>query len=469
MTGPSTALHRQTTRSVLAPSPDDLEMARSDALLQLRIGRSAHYYGILVSTALFIDAFLVLVYPPPLLSNSLAPQNLLFLLFPIGSGIFLSVFGLILKWDEYQLWPWEFHFWVTVLAVVASGFAGYLYVAGLFGYGPTANWPLVPGLLPLAMLGVSAAMAGFALTWTSRSNRQMVSLVTSLLPIPFGFVLFLPHTSTAQQVEGLVYALLASAFFFQISGGFLHLISSGTRSHERELITSGQTRMFVVADELRAREDSLQLREATVLHRQTELEDNELSYKRRLEAMEENRRHLDGMEADLRTRSDALAKEQRTWATKSAEIGVTARTAEDQIADVALREKQLEERIPGITEREHRVAAKEGEVTQREAEHARATDDIARRSQAVREQEARLEARRTDIERRTSEMLREESQLRSRETMVNSTDQERTATARRLSDLETRETHLNELQLRLDELQATVTQRAKDADASLAA
>ncbi|HTT25952.1 MAG TPA: ATPase domain-containing protein [Thermoplasmata archaeon] len=466
--GPSTALHRQTTRSVLAPSSEDLEIARSDALLQLRIGRSAHYYGILVSTALFFDAFLVLVYPPPLTSTSLAPQNLLFLLFPIGSGVFLSVFALILKWDEYQLWPWELHFWVTVLAVLANGVAAYLYLAGLIGFGPTANWPLVPGLLPLAMGGLSAAMAGFALTWTSRSNRQLVSLVAAILPFPFGFVLFLPHSSTEQQIEGLVYALLASAFFFQISGGFLHLISSGTRSHERELITSGQTRMFVVADELRAREDSLQLREATVLHRQTELEDNELSYKRRVEALDENRRHLEAMEADLRARSDALAKEQRAWAAKSAEVSIAGRTAADQIADVQLREKALEDRLPGLADREARLAAKEGEVTQREADTARASDDIARRLQAVREQEARLDARRADIDRRTSELLREESQLRSRETMVNASDQERTATARRLADLETRETQLNELKLRLDELQVTVAQRSRDAEGAIA-
>jgi KaiC/GvpD/RAD55 family RecA-like ATPase len=375
---------------------------------------------------------------------------------------------LLLKWDEYQLWPWELHFWVTVLAVVVNVVAVYLYLAGLFGIGPTANWPLIPGLLALAMGGISAAMAGFALTWTSRSNRQLASLVAAVAPFPLGFVLFLPHASAGQLTDSLAIALMASAFFYQTSGSFLHLISSGTRSHERELITSGQTRMFVVADELRRREDSLQLREATSLKRETDLDDNELSYRRRRESLEESRRHLDGMEQELRARSEALASEQKLWAGRSAEVGIAARTATDQIADVELREKQLNDRLPGLAEREQRLASKEGEVAQREADLAKAQDDAARRVQAVRELEARMEARTADIDRRTSEVLRQESQLRSRETMINASDEERAAAGTRLTELETRESRLNELQIRLEELQATLARRSQSADESSA-
>jgi hypothetical protein len=465
MAGPSPALHHRTMRSVLAPSSEDLEMARADALLQLRIGRSAHYYGILVSSALMFDALLVLFYPPPL-NGTASPQNLLFLVFPIGSGVFLSLFGLLVKWDEYQLWPWELHFWVTVLAVVANLVAAFLYLAGLFGVGPTANLPLVPGLLPLALGGLSAAMAGFALTWTSRSNRSVASLATALIPFGLGFVLFVPHASTGQLTNSLALVLMASAFFYQTSGSFLHLISSGTRSHERELITSGQTRMFVVADELRRREDSLQLREATSLQKETELEDNELSYRRRMEAMQESRQHLDAMEKDLRDRSEALAREQKVWSAKSAEAGIAGRTASDRIADVELRERQLTERLPGVTEREQRLATKEGELAQRESELTRAQDDAARRVQSVREQEARMDARNADLERRTSETLRQESQLRSRETMMAASDEERSAVARRLTELETRESDMQALKIRLEELQATVERRSKEAEAS---
>src|SRR5271170_3300362 len=61
-----------TSRSVTVPQPEDLEHAKEDALLQLRIGRSAHLYAVLISAALALDGILVLLLDPslPSLPNS---------------------------------------------------------------------------------------------------------------------------------------------------------------------------------------------------------------------------------------------------------------------------------------------------------------------------------------------------------------------------------------------------------------
>jgi KaiC/GvpD/RAD55 family RecA-like ATPase len=455
-------LHQRTVRSVTAPTAEDLDLAKEDALLQLRIGRSAHYYTVLVSAALALDGFLVLFFPPPLDPNSWTLANLLFLIFPIASGVFLAVFGLRIKWEEYQLWPWETHFWTTILAVLLNGVVGYLYLAGLFDFGPTGSWPLVPGLLPLAMGGLSAAMVGLALTWTSHSQRQLASLVSSLLPVPFAFVLYLPGLSHSARVSALAFTLLACAIFYQTSGSLLHLISSGTRAHERELITSGQTRMFVVADELRRKEDSLQLREAAALQRAAELEDNEISLKARLASGEETRAHLTRMEEELRARSDSLAEEQKRWAEKAASANAAARAAEDKENALQLREQALLDRLPTLAAREQQLVVKEGEVARRDVELARAQEENARRLQTIRDGESRLEARRSEVERRTADLLRQEAQLRTRETMVSASDQERSTASQRILDLESREARLNQLQITLDDLQGALGRQANE-------
>jgi len=54
------------TRSVTVPGPEDLEHAKEDALLQLRIGRSAHVYTIIVSALLALDGVLLLLFYPSL-------------------------------------------------------------------------------------------------------------------------------------------------------------------------------------------------------------------------------------------------------------------------------------------------------------------------------------------------------------------------------------------------------------------
>lgn len=457
------------TRPVTAPTPEDLDLAKEDALLQLRIGRASHYYTVLVSVALMIDAGFVLAFPPPLRAGSFAFANLFFLLIPIGSGVFLSIFALRIKWDEYQLWPWETHFWVTVLAVVLNLFVGYVYVAGLLALGPTANWSLVPGLLPLALGGLSAAMAGLALTWTSRSQMQLASLVSALVPFGFGFILFVPGLPPSARVGSLATALVVCAFFYQTSGSFLHLISSGTRAHEREVITSGQTRMFVVADDLRRREASVELREAALREREALVEDESLSLKRKLEAQAESRQHLDAVEAEIQNRSKALTDQQSTWAAQSSAANAAQRAVDEKELDLKRREEELAARSTSVGEREQRVVAAEGEVAKREVELARLHDDATRRLRSLEDAERALATRRIDLDRRTTEVLQKEAQLRSQATMAEASAQERSSQAQRLADLEDREARLQQLQIALDELKGTVARQAQENGAAATA
>ena len=99
------------TRSVTVPAPEDLELAKDDALLQLRIGRGAHLYAVFVSAALALDGVLLLfLYPslPTLAAGSTgaaAFSQTFFLLLPVLAALAVSVIGLVTKWRSTNSGP----------------------------------------------------------------------------------------------------------------------------------------------------------------------------------------------------------------------------------------------------------------------------------------------------------------------------------------------------------------------------
>lgn len=459
-----------TTRSVVVPSTEDIEMAREDALLQLRIGRSAHYYSVFVSAALVVDGFLVLFLQPTL--NAIAPAvlaNVFFLIPPLMGGLYLSIFGLRVKWEVYQLWPWELHFWLTLGAVGLNLLNAYLYFATLFGYGATGSWHLLPWFYPLALFGVSAPMAALAMTWPGWGPRKMVSLVAALLPLALAFVLYIPPASAGAQVSGLAVTLFAGAFLYQTSGSFLHLISSGTRIHEREVITSGQSRLFKLADEVSRKEEALLFREQTLIRREVDAEDAEASILAQRQSLDESRSQVASIESDLKTRAEALARDQQATAAQAAETRALGRTLEDQQNALKLREGETAAQLARITEREQSAIQREAEITRREIQSAQRGQEVDRRLQGIPELESRLDARRQELERQTAEILARESAVTSRESMASAPGDEKSAVAGRLHDLEQRETRLNQLKLVLDEQNALLGRRARQAEESLAA
>ncbi|HEV8050577.1 MAG TPA: hypothetical protein VGP88_08295, partial [Thermoplasmata archaeon] len=261
------------SRSTTVPTSEDLDLVKDDALLQLRIGRSAHYYAVFVAIALLLDAFLVL-FLQPTLSGTVTSRlgHLAFLTFPLFAGLFLAVFGLRVKWEVYQLWPWEPHFSVTVAAVVLDLALVGVFVSAVAQAGPAASWNLLPWFFPLALLGIAAPLFGLIFTWPAWSTWKLISIGSAALPVGLAFAAFLPSADTA---SGLALTLSSSAVLFLVAGSFVHIISSGTRTHEREIITSGQSRLFQIADELREREEALHFRESAVLEREANAENSE--------------------------------------------------------------------------------------------------------------------------------------------------------------------------------------------------
>jgi KaiC/GvpD/RAD55 family RecA-like ATPase len=457
------------TRRVVVPSPQDLEMAKEDALLQLKIGRSAHYYIVLVSAALFLDGALVLFVQPAL--TGFAPtafRSLFFLVPPLVGGVYLSFFSLRLKWEAFQLWPWESHFSLTVVSAALSVVLMAILGSSLSGIGPAANWDLLPGFYALVLLSISLPMAALSLTWHGWPRPKIFSLVAALAPLPLGAVLILPMANAAAAVDALAISLFACAFLYQTSGSFLHLMASGTPAHEQAVITVGQSRMFLLAEDVRKREDVLRLRESSLAKREANVEVAQASVERQKESLAEARGEIDTLELDLQHRSDGLSQEQKTWAAKMAEARASARAVEDRTAAVMLKEQDLAHRMPQIGDREQRAIQKEGEVTRRTVELSQREDELARRAQQIGETESRLEARRQEIDKKTLEHLQRESELRSRTAILGASLTAPGAASDQVKDIEQREARLAQLKLVLDEQNLLLGRKAREAEGLLA-
>jgi len=453
------------TRPVTVPAPEDLELAKEDALLQLKIGRSAHGYAVAASAALALAGILLLAFDPTLPSLPHGTTGLAafvdsyYLAIAALAGLAIAVVGLVSKWEVFQLWPWEVHFSTTVAAVAVNALIVVSYFGRVAGLGPFASLPVVPWFLPIALAGMSLAFLGLVLTWSGWGSRQWASAVAAVLPVAVGLFVVLHPASSAQATSAVAVALFLSAFFYQTSGSFLHLISSGTRPHERELITSGQSKMFRFADDLRGKEQALQFRTQSVRKRETDVENSELSVRRQEDSLKEARAQLDELEEDYRKRSDALAEKERAWAGQIADLDGKNRLLDDRLKALEIREQEVARALPQISAREQRLVDREGEQTKRDVDLAQRKLDLDRRAASLPESEARLESRRKELDQRTADLLRREGEITAREIAAKSGGAAPGAAA---SELAAREVKLQQFKSVLDEQNVQLGRRSRE-------
>ena len=454
------------TRSVTVPGPEDLELAKDDALLQLRIGRSAHLYTVIVSALLAVDGVLLLLfYPtlPSLGSNDMgwpALESSFFLLIPLVGGVVLSAVALVSKWEVFQLWPWEKHFSTTVGALAVNVLLAVVYGLRIAGESPFAHLTLFPWFYPAELAAISLAVLGFVLTWTAWSARQWMSAISAVLPVASALLVFFPVHASSGTSDALAVSLFLSAIFYQTSGSFLHLISSGTRVHERELITSGQSRMFRFADELGKKEEAMQFRESALVKREAAVENADLSIQRQYDSLKEARAQLDALEEDYRQRSDALVEKERSWAGKIAEMDGRERQVEDKTKALELREQEINRLVPQISTREARLIEQEGALTQRDLELTQRQEAVTRREHDLKESETRLSARKTEIDQLTADLLRREGSVTARESGPKGTAG---APATLSQDLVAREVRLQQFKATLDEANIALGRKSREA------
>ncbi|MCI4335393.1 MAG: hypothetical protein L3K04_07205, partial [Thermoplasmata archaeon] len=453
------------SRSATFVTQHDLRRAREDALLQLRIGRTAHYYSLVLYLLLFSDGLLVTysVLPAATSTGSPALSSLAFLVPALAGTFLLALFGFIVKWDEYQLWPWERHFSVSLAGAAVAAFMLYLLLARIFSYGPTGTWELLPGFYPLVLAGSSLALVGLTLTWPEWSNRKLLALGAALAPPLLAVAIYLP--ATGSRASALTLTLLASGGLFLFAGSLLHFISSGTEPHEQELINTGQSRLFQLSEDTRRKTEALQFRESTVFRREADLALSEAAAKRKMQAAEQVESQLRQLEADLEARSQRLRQEVQTSVQKIAEGNQLERDVRDRTAALALREDETRRWEATHAEREAGLSRSEGELSRRQLELTTREKEVMARTQATTATEARLESRRQELDRRTSEVVRRESDVATRENEGPSPDTQASAARPREQDLVEREGRLSSMQSTLAEQNALLGRKARELEA----
>ncbi len=453
------------TRPVTVPAPEDLELAKEDALLQLKIGRSAHTYAVAASAALALAGIFVLAFDPslptlPVGTTGFAAFAATYYLAIVAlAGLAVAAVGLVSKWEDFQLWPWEAHFSTSVAAVAVNALIVVTYFARIAGLGPFAHLSILPWFLPVALAGVSLAFVGLVLTWSGWGSRQWASAISAVLPVAVGLFIVVHPSSAAADSSAVAVTLFLAAVFYQTSGSFLHLISSGTRPHERELITSGQSKMFRMADDLRGKEQALQFRTQSVRKRETDAENREASISRQEDSLKEARAQFDELEEDYRKRSDALADKEREWAGQVADLDGKNRLLDDRLKALELREQEVGRALPQISAREQRLVEREGDQTKRDVELAQRKLDLDRRAASMPEAEARLDARKKELDQHTADLLRREGEVTAREIASKSGGGAPAAAANELAG---REVKLQQFKNLLDEQNIQLGRRARE-------
>ena len=174
----------------------DLDVARREALLQLRIGRVAHLSAIGFSAVLALDALLLLIVSrtlPSLGSSEVGWSALAgsyYLLLPIVSAVVVAAVAIAAKWEAFQVWPWERHFSINVGALAGSLIVLIVYAVRVAGTGPLGHIALYPAFVPLSLAGASAALVGTAATWQPWGGRQWTIAIAAVVALGSAFVAF---------------------------------------------------------------------------------------------------------------------------------------------------------------------------------------------------------------------------------------------------------------------------------------
>ena len=449
-----------------ALAPEDLEHAKREALLQLKIGRAAHLSTILVSALLAVDAVVLLfvLTTLPTLGSSdtgaVAVMKTYYLLFPLAGGLVLGATGLFSKWETFQFWPWETHFATSLGGFGVTVLAAVLYGLRIAGTGPTGHVAIYPALLPVTLAGTSAALVGLVLTWRPWGARQWISVVTGLAPVATAVLPYVHPSTPTGPSEALAVAFLLSAILYQTSGSFLHLVSSSTGAQEQAVVLSGQNRILRLATEVQQRDEKVRFREATLLKREAEAESAEGALRRVRDTQAARAAQLEATETGSRARAEALATRERDFAGRDAALEAKARAVEERAQQVTLRGEQLARQAPELAAREQRVARSEGELARRDVQLKQRAESLDRRESTISEGESRFGSRQKEIDLKTAELARREGEVTARERAagIGGATPHVSATA----DLAAREARAAHFKTLLDEQNVQLGRRSKE-------
>ena len=390
--------------------------ARKAAMLQLRMGRTAHVLGL--ASGLALAATAVLAY---LLENwdmlIDAPEYVTVLkwILPLLAGIVAALVSLGVKWEPYFADRREPHFVLNAVALIVP--AVFVVLIALDEMGEVAlgrpDW-----LYPASLLGITLTMISLALTWEGRGRRKAISIAAALFPPSLLIFPMVFHFAPIDLASILPMAYLGSAVAVQLSGSMLHIIASSTSIQEREVLKASDGKLKEQIRELEKRTVALDYREEAFRTKESDLEAYERRLSEELELIDDRKLHIEKMETELELRAQDAKSARHDLTKKEVEIETQLDTLRLKETDVESQKREMEKRVKGVTSKEMKLAKKDAELEQKLLDVQSKERDLKRQLAEIAEERASFEGVRSELEALQATLAEKEKQLAMRETTV---------------------------------------------------
>ncbi|HIH01574.1 TPA: hypothetical protein HA259_05820, partial [Thermoplasmata archaeon] len=383
--------------------------SRKAAILQLRMGRSAHVLGLVSGVALAATAILAYLLEnwSPLLD---APEFVTVLkwIVPLAAGVLVAAVALALKWEPYFADRTSAHFLLSVGALVVPALFIILIVLDELGELAIGrpDW-----LYPISLLGMSLTLISLALSWEGWSRRKTISIVSAVFPpvlLTFPMVL---HFTPLELASILPMAYLGSAVAIQLSGSMLHIIASATSVQEREVLKASDGKLKEQIRDIDRRRIALDYRDDALRTKECDLEAYEKRLAEEIAMIEDRKKQVSVMEVDLEGKVQMARNARQELARKEVEVEGKIDTLRLKQTDIDSQARELEKRSKVLASREEKLSKKEVALDKKLLDSQSGDRELKNALVEAAEERSSLELRRKELDALQQSLAEREKQV----------------------------------------------------------
>ncbi|MCJ2533362.1 MAG: hypothetical protein LN411_05535 [Candidatus Thermoplasmatota archaeon] len=390
--------------------------SRKSAILQLRMGRSAHVLSLVSGLALAATAILAYLLEnwAPLID---APEYVTILkwIVPLVAGMSIAIIALALKWEPYFADRTEPHFLLGISAFIVPTVFVVLIVLDEMGE-LTLGRP--DWLYSVSLLGISLTLISLALAWDGWGRRKIISLASAIFPpvlLMFPMVL---HFTPIELASILPMAYLGSAVAILLSGSMLHIIASATSVQEREVLKASDGKLKEQIRELDRKRVALDYRDDALMTKESDLEAYEKRLAEEIVMVDDRKKQISVMEVDLEQRTQLARNARQELESKEVEVESKIDTLRLKQADIDSQQRALEKRSKSLASRDEKVSKKETGLDKKLLDVQSKERELRNELVDVAEERSSLELIRKELDALQQTLAEKEKQVAVRETTI---------------------------------------------------
>ncbi len=419
----ASALSRFTLPIVRRKTPTESTNSIEGGMLQLKLGRAAHGYGLTAAIAFVINsAFLYAASTNQLPAFPFRSEyvDLFLWLIPLTVGALSASFALLTKWEPYRGHRSAGHFLLTATAFIYSCmFAAAVLLMGLHLF-PKLD-PFF--MYPISVSGITLVLLSMAASWAGHGLRKVGSAAAAVaLPMIMTWgVLFGTYPASGTGLGGVVLFVLlyfAGALLAEVSGSALHIIASSTSAARREILIADDSKQQQLASRLRELQKALTFRQEGLGRREAAVEAQEQELRDEFAKVSVQQRESEAAQAAVNSRERELRDLER-------KLGSMRGETEARVEQLKLKEADLTQVAAHLEETRKATAAREAALADQDKQTKRSAVDLEAakrqadaRLKAASEQEDRLRTEDRSLDKKRKELLKLEKDLQLRESQL---------------------------------------------------